>query len=82
MTGKTILVLGGGIGGLTAANELQRLLPPGNRIVLVEKNPTARFCALVLVVDDRRPAARADHAGCAPTGAARRRGTTGRGAGH
>ena len=43
MTGKTILVLGGGIGGLTAANELQRLLPPGNRIVLVEKNPTHDF---------------------------------------
>ena len=57
MTGKTILVLGGGIGGLTAANELQRLLPPGNRIILVEKNPKHAFAPsfLWLMTGSRRP---------------------------
>src|SRR4030043_794619 len=57
MTGKTILVLGGGIGGLTAANELQRLLPAGNRIVLVEKNPKHTFAPsfLWLMTGARRP---------------------------
>ena len=28
MSGKTVLILGGGIGGLTAATHLRRLLPP------------------------------------------------------
>ena len=57
MTGKTVLILGGGIGGLTAANELQRLLPPGNRVVLVEKNPQHAFAPsfLWLMTGDRQP---------------------------
>ncbi|MBI4733103.1 MAG: NAD(P)-binding protein, partial [Chloroflexi bacterium] len=37
MAGKIVLILGGGIGGLVAANELRRLLPFQHRIVLVEK---------------------------------------------
>jgi sulfide:quinone oxidoreductase len=57
--GKTILILGGGVGGLVAANELQRLLPAagGHRIVLVEKNARHAFAPsfLWLMTGDRRP---------------------------
>jgi len=38
MVKKTVLILGGGFGGLTAAQHLRRLLPPEHRIVVVEKN--------------------------------------------
>ncbi len=37
MAGRTILVLGGGIGGIVAATTLRRLLPKTHRIVLVER---------------------------------------------
>ncbi|OGO23280.1 MAG: hypothetical protein A2144_12085 [Chloroflexi bacterium RBG_16_50_9] len=40
MTGKKVLILGGGFGGLTAAQQLRRLLPPEHRIVVVEKKTT------------------------------------------
>ena len=55
--GKTILVLGGGVGGLVAANELRRLLPREHRIVLVEKNAQHAFAPsfLWLMTGDRRP---------------------------
>ena len=43
MNGKTIVVLGAGVGGLAAANELRRLLSNEHRIVLVEKNPKHTF---------------------------------------
>jgi sulfide:quinone oxidoreductase len=56
MSGKTILILGGGVGGLTAASELRRLLPGEHRIVLVEKNPQHAFAPsfLWLMTGDRQ----------------------------
>lgn len=36
-SGKTVLVLGGGIGGIVAAMRLRRLLPSVHRVILVEK---------------------------------------------
>lgn len=55
MTGKTILVLGGGVGGLTAANELRRLLAQEHRIVLIEKDSQHAFAPsfLWLMTGDR-----------------------------
>lgn len=57
MNGKTVLILGGGIGGLVAANELRLLLPSEHRIVLVEKNSRHAFAPsfLWLMTGDRQP---------------------------
>lgn len=57
MSGKTISIMGGGIGGLMAANELRQLLPPEHRIVLVEKNAQHFFAPsfLWLMTGDRQP---------------------------
>lgn len=41
--GKTILVLGGGTGGLVAASRLRKWLPREHRIVLVEREPDYVF---------------------------------------
>jgi sulfide:quinone oxidoreductase len=37
MTSKTILILGGGVGGLVTANELQRQLSSDHKIILVDR---------------------------------------------
>lgn len=57
MSGKTILILGAGVGGLIAANELRRLLPPEHRVILVEKDARHAFAPsfLWLMSGDRRP---------------------------
>jgi sulfide:quinone oxidoreductase len=43
MAGKTVAVLGGGVGGLVAANTLRRLLPRPHRVVLVERERLHAF---------------------------------------
>ena len=43
MSAQTIVILGGGVGGLVAANELARLLPERHRIVLVERSGRHAF---------------------------------------
>jgi sulfide:quinone oxidoreductase len=43
MAGKTVLILGGGTGGIVAANELRKLLAPEHRIVLMEKEAQHAF---------------------------------------
>jgi len=57
MTGQSIVILGGGVGGLVAANELRRLLSPEHRVVLVEKDLRHAFAPsfLWVMVGDRRP---------------------------
>lgn len=56
MAGQTILILGGGVGGLTAANELRQRLGPEHRIVLVDKTGEHLFAPslLWLMVGARR----------------------------
>lgn len=40
MTGKTVLILGGGVGGLVTADELRRRLGSEHRIVLIDREAT------------------------------------------
>ena len=56
MSGKTTLVLGGGVGGLVAANESRRLLAREHRVLLVERNIRHAFAPsfLWLMTGDRR----------------------------
>lgn len=56
MSGKTILILGGGVGGLVAANELRRLLPEGHRIIMIDKKAEHAFAPsfLWLMTGERR----------------------------
>jgi len=57
MAAKTIVILGGGVGGIVVANELRRLLHSEHRIVLIEKNRQHAFAPSFLwfMTGDRRP---------------------------
>ncbi len=57
MNGKTIVIAGGGVGGIVTANELRHRLPSPHRIVLIEKNSTHTFAPsyLWLMTGDRTP---------------------------
>lgn len=57
MSGKTIVILGAGVGGVVAANELRQRLPDEHRVVLVEKNSQHAFAPsfLWLMTGARRP---------------------------
>ncbi|MBI1941657.1 MAG: NAD(P)/FAD-dependent oxidoreductase [Acidobacteria bacterium] len=57
MSGKTIIVLGGGVGGLVAANELRRRVGREHRIVVIEKETKHAFAPsfLWILTGDRRP---------------------------
>lgn len=48
---KTILVLGGGVGGLVAANRLCRYLPAQHRVILVEREASHVFASTVDVLE-------------------------------
>ena len=56
--GKTILILGGGIGGVVAASRLRKRLPREHRVVLVERESQHLFSPslLWLMVGRRTPA--------------------------
>ncbi len=56
MSGKTILVLGGGLGGITAAGALRRLCGAGHRVVVIERRATfsLRMANLWLMTGERR----------------------------
>ncbi len=57
MSLKTIVILGGGIGGMIAANELRAKLPIEHRVVLIERNAEYAFAPsfLWLMTGDRKP---------------------------
>jgi sulfide:quinone oxidoreductase len=50
MNNKCVVILGGGIGGLVAANELRQLLPKNHRIILIERNKVHAFAPSYLWV--------------------------------
>ncbi|HLA16015.1 MAG TPA: FAD/NAD(P)-binding oxidoreductase [Candidatus Limnocylindrales bacterium] len=54
---RTVLVLGGGVGGIVAANELRRRLEPADRLIVIEREARYLFQAslLWLAVGRRRP---------------------------
>ena len=56
MSSKTVVVLGGGVGGLVLVNRLRKSLPQQHRIVLVEKNEQHAFAPsfLWLMTGDRQ----------------------------
>ena len=54
---KTVLILGGGIGGIVAASRLRKSLPREHRVILVEREPRHLFqpSLLWLMTGDRAP---------------------------
>ncbi len=48
ISGKTVLILGGGVGGIVAATQLRRLLAPAHRVILVEKEADHVFAPSLL----------------------------------
>jgi NADH dehydrogenase, FAD-containing subunit len=56
---RTVLVLGGGVGGIAAANRLRKLLSPQHRVVLIDRERDAVFQPSLLWVaaGDRTPEA-------------------------
>ena len=57
MKSQTIMVLGGGVGGIVAANELRLKLPGPHRVVLVERNELHAFAPsfLWIMTGERKP---------------------------
>ena len=58
MEGKTIVILGGGFGGLSVANELRRRISPENRIIVIDrkKDFMMGFSNLWVLTGEREPA--------------------------
>ncbi len=58
MADRTIVILGGGTGGLVAARRLRRHLDPADRVVVVDRDATFRFAPsyLWVMTGARRPA--------------------------
>ena len=56
-SGRTVLVLGGGVGGLVAAHRLRARLPRADRVVLIDREPQHLFqpSLLWLAVGTRTP---------------------------
>ena len=57
--GKTVLILGGGFGGIVAASRLRRTLPREHRVILVEREADHVFAPslLWLMIGERTPSA-------------------------
>jgi sulfide:quinone oxidoreductase len=57
VTGQAVVVLGGGIGGVAAANRLRRRLDRRHRVVLVNRDPDFTYAAsyLWVMTGSRRP---------------------------
>jgi len=57
MSQQTILILGGGVGGVVAANRLRKRLDRRHRVVLVDREPSFTLAAsfLWVMTGDRRP---------------------------
>ena len=64
MADKTIVILGGGFGGLSIAQQLRRMLSPEHRVVVVERKDTFYMCSfnmrlMIREIKDQREVERA-----------------------